>query len=73
MIESTLKIEGMTCGHCVDTVSKTLKGVSGVTEASVSLEEKQARIRYDEGTTSLSGLKKAVEDAGFEVELSTFT
>ncbi|HIE65180.1 MAG: cation transporter [Nitrospira sp.] len=67
MAESTVHITGMTCGHCVETVTKALKDLSGVNTASVSLEEKNARVSYDEEKISLPVLTKAVTDAGFEI------
>jgi len=67
MAQSTIRIEGMTCGHCVETVTKALEGLSGVSSASVRLEEKQARVCYDDRSLGMNELKKAVEDAGFEV------
>ena len=40
-----LRVEGMTCMHCVAAVEDALKEVSGVTDASVDLESKQAEVR----------------------------
>ena len=67
MAEAIVKIEGMTCGHCVETVTKALKGLSGVTEASVSLEENLARVDYDAARVGPAEIRKAIEAAGFDV------
>lgn len=67
MAESTVKIDGMTCEHCVETVTKALKGLSGINEASVSLEDKNARVSYDERKVGIPEITKAVTDAGFDV------
>lgn len=61
---ATLKIEGMTCGHCKAAVEKSLKSVPGVTNAAVDLEKKEAVIT---GSANRSELVKAVEDAGYSV------
>ena len=42
-----LKIEGMTCGHCVARVEKALAAVAGVSDVSVGLESGSAIV---EGT-----------------------
>ncbi|MDL2301629.1 heavy metal translocating P-type ATPase [Lachnospiraceae bacterium OttesenSCG-928-D06] len=42
-----IKIEGMSCGHCVKAVEKALNQVKGVTNVNVSLEENQAVIECD--------------------------
>lgn len=65
IMRKTLTVEGMSCMHCVNRVKKALEGVAGVTKADVSLDEKKA-VAEGEGFTD-EGLKKAVEDAGYEV------
>jgi len=67
MAESTINISGMTCGHCVDTVTKALKALSGVNDASVNLEAHNARVSYDSGKIGLTEIEKAVTGAGFEI------
>lgn len=67
MSKSTINISGMTCEHCVETVTKALEGLSGVNEASVSLAEKSARVSYDEEKIGIPEITKAVTDAGFEI------
>lgn len=67
MAESTVNISGMTCGHCVETVTKALESLSGVKEATVNLEENNARISYDTDKVGLPEIEKAVTDAGFEI------
>ncbi|WCK52974.1 heavy metal-associated domain-containing protein [Aneurinibacillus sp. Ricciae_BoGa-3] len=68
MSTATIKVKGMTCQACVNSVTKSLQGVEGVQKADVDLAKHQATVTYDEGKTSPSDLKKAVEDAGFEAE-----
>lgn len=65
-MKTTLSIEGMMCGHCQATVEKALKGVQGVSEVVVSLEDKNAVVTADESVNA-DTLKNAVVDAGYEV------
>lgn len=62
-MEKKLTIEGMMCKNCVAHVSKALNALDGVT-ASVDLESKTAVVT---GSASDEALKKAVEDAGYQV------
>jgi Cu+-exporting ATPase len=62
---TTIKVNGMMCGHCKATVEKALKSVPGVGNAEADLEKKQAVIEHD-GTVSEEALIKAVNDAGYE-------
>ena len=61
---TTISIEGMMCAHCQAHVEKALKEVAGVTEVTVSLENKNAVVT---GDASVEALKQAVVDAGYEV------
>ena len=67
MEKTVLKVNGMTCGHCSMSVTRALKKVPGVVEADVNLAAKTATVTYDAAKASLADLKKAVEDAGYEV------
>lgn len=62
-----LKITGMTCGGCVNGVTKALQAVAGVNEVSVSLEKDEATIQYDELATTKGALKSAVMHAGYGI------
>ena len=61
---TTISIEGMMCAHCQAHVEKALKEVAGVTEVTVSLENKNAVVT---GDASVEALKQAGVDAGSEV------
>ncbi len=67
MEKISLDVKGMTCSHCVMTVTNALKAVDGVKVANVSLEQETAKVTYDENKTTLDSLKKAVVDAGYQV------
>lgn len=62
----TLKIEGMTCDHCVRAVTKALKSVPGVKDAKVSLELNEAVV---EGQPDRDALVRAVEGEGYEARV----
>lgn len=60
-----LKIEGMTCGHCVAAVTKALQRVPGVARAEVSLASGQAIV---EGDAAPRRLIEAVEEEGYSAQ-----
>ena len=68
MKELKFKIEGMHCAGCSTRLQKVLNNLDGVEEAEVSLEAKQAMIKYDEDKISIEEIKEAIEDAGFKAE-----
>jgi copper chaperone len=68
MRTETLKVAGMTCGGCVASVTKALKAVDGVSTVAVSLNPGEAKIEFDDGTTSFAHLRAAVERAGYKLD-----
>jgi len=64
---TTLKVTGMSCAHCVDHVTKALKGVPGVISAKVDLGKGQAEVSYDDAKATPADLEKAVEKAGYNI------
>ena len=67
MQTETLRVTGMTCGGCVDVVTRALVAVDGVHNVNVSLANKEASVDFDESMTSTDKLKFAVENAGYGV------
>jgi copper chaperone len=65
MSETSLKIEGMSCQHCVMRVKKAIGLLPGVTEAQVDIGN--AKVTYDETKLKKDDLTKAVEEAGYKV------
>ncbi len=63
-MEKKMLIEGMMCNHCKMTVEKALKGVEGVSDAVVNLEEKTATIQLS-GEVSEEALMNAVKAKNF--------
>jgi len=62
-----LKVEGMTCQHCVETVTETLSKVIGVENVDVSLEQKEVTVDFDESKTQTEEISAQIVEAGFEV------
>lgn len=68
MATATLKIQGMTCGHCVRAVTDALEGVDGVRSAQVDLQAGRAVVEYDEAKTNPRALANVVMDEGYTAE-----
>jgi len=67
MREQILTISGMTCGGCVNSVTRVLQALPGVQKVEVTLVPGQAKLVIDETRVDLPILKKAVTEAGFSV------
>ncbi len=65
---TTLRVAGMSCGHCEGRVVKALQAVPGVQSAAASASEASAQIAHS-GAVSADDLVQAVQGAGYEAEL----
>lgn len=61
----TLKVEGMSCGHCVNSVEGAVNklGASG----KVDLNAGSVTVDFDESKVTLDAIKEAIEDQGYDV------
>ena len=69
MQTAILNINGMTCMGCVTSIKKVLEEIAGVSDSDISLKKKQAKIQYDPEKTNINKLKKAIVEAGFEINI----
>ena len=63
MTRTTLKIDGMSCGHCVMSVKKALDGLEGVSVENVAVGS--ATVAYDPAISSAEKIADAISDAGY--------
>ncbi|MBC7791451.1 MAG: heavy-metal-associated domain-containing protein [Anaerolineae bacterium] len=69
MERMTMKIDGMSCGHCVSQVTKALMELGDVEVGEVKVGA--ATVSYDPASTSTDRIRKAVEDQGYSVTATT--
>jgi len=63
----SLKITGMTCATCVQTIEKALNKKEGIYRANVNLALETATIEYNPAQISLEGIKKVIRNVGYDV------
>lgn len=66
-VKQTFPVKGMSCAMCAMHVEKALKSCKGVQEAVVNLAANEATVEYDAGKTSARKMRKAVQDAGYDL------
>jgi len=64
--EVVLKVGGMMCATCVQTIEAALRGLPGVVAANVNLGNEQAYVTFNPSLTSVEDMKKAIEDDGYQ-------
>ena len=62
----TIKIKGMSCQHCVSSVTKALSAIAGIRDVKVSLEKGEATFT-ESSPVSKETIKDAITKIGFEV------
>lgn len=67
MIETTLKVEGMSCAHCKAAVEEELNGLEGVERSNADFDTGAVEIYYDESRVTTRDIENAVEEAGYTV------
>ena len=65
--ETLLKVEGMSCQHCVGKVQKGLSALEGVQEVAVDLERKEVRVRHDPAKVGVDALRAKIGEIGYQV------
>ena len=68
MTTTTLKVTGMTCGHCVRSVTDAIGGLDGVQSTDVELKDGRAVVVYDETRLSPRDIVSAVMEEGYTAE-----
>ena len=63
-----IKIQGMTCQHCVMSVSKALNSIPGLKNVRVNLVSGEATFENSQ-SVSPDKIRQAVEDAGYKVAI----
>lgn len=64
---NTIHVDGMSCGHCANTVKKAVGALNGVFLVEVDLEKKKVLVEYDDEKASIDTIKGTIEDQGYKV------
>ncbi|MGE7930789.1 copper chaperone CopZ [Lysinibacillus xylanilyticus] len=64
----TLNVQGMSCGHCVNSVEKSVGALTGVEQVKVNLADGLVDVAFDESQVSLDQIKETIDDQGYDVK-----
>lgn len=64
-----IRVTGMTCAACSNSVETALMGIKGVVKGSVSLLQNKADVLFDPQFVKDTDIQLAIEDAGFDAEI----
>ncbi|MDP3029718.1 MAG: heavy metal-associated domain-containing protein [Deltaproteobacteria bacterium] len=63
---TTIKIKGMSCNHCVTTVTKALDNIKGIKNVKVDLAKGEATF-IEEKPVDMELIKQQIKKAGYGV------
>ena len=66
-MQESLKVEGMTCQHCVKTITDGLNDKAGIYKVEVHLDKKEVEIEYNEEKINLEQIYSRIRALGFEL------
>lgn len=61
---TTIRIQGMSCQHCVDSTRKALEALPGILDVHVDLAKGEARFK---GSVDRQAVREAIARIGFEI------
>ncbi|WP_219375940.1 copper chaperone CopZ [Bacillus mycoides] len=68
MEQLTLQVEGMSCGHCVNSIEGSVKELNGVEQVKVQLSEGTIEVTIDSSGVTLKDIVAVIEDQGYDVQ-----
>jgi copper chaperone len=67
MAQLTLKVNGMSCSHCVNAVENSVGKLEGVRSVKVRLNDGQVDIEFNPDAVKLNQIIDTIEDQGYDV------
>jgi Cu+-exporting ATPase len=68
-----LDIRGMSCATCSQSITDSVEGLAGVSEANINYATDEGSVAYDPEKASLADIYAAVDDAGYEAVSASTT
>ena len=65
-----IKIDGMTCAKCVESVHSVTGDIDGLLSLTVELPTNQATVTFDDSMTSAEQIAAAISDGGYEATVA---
>jgi copper chaperone len=64
----TLKVDGMSCMGCVNSVKRLLEALPGVAKVDVDLTRAEAAVDFDASQTSPAAIRQCISEGGYTVD-----
>lgn len=65
MTDVTIKVEGMSCQHCVMRVKKAIEALKGI--AALDVQIGSVKVKFDDKEVKKEEIEKAIVNSGYKV------
>ncbi|MFC5591639.1 copper chaperone CopZ [Sporosarcina soli] len=66
-MKDTLKVQGMSCNHCVNSIETSVGNLTGVSSVKVDLGSSEVSVEFDSQKTTLDQIKETIEEQGYDI------
>ncbi|WP_100330004.1 copper chaperone CopZ [Bacillus xiapuensis] len=66
-MKEIIKVQGMSCNHCVNAIEGSVGKLAGVSSVKVNLSKGEVAVEFDESQTKLAQIKETIEDQGYDL------
>ena len=67
MEKSIIKVDGMSCDHCVKAVTNAVNALPGIGCVEVDLDTGTVTVEHDQAQSPLDRIKSEIEDQGYDI------
>lgn len=67
-MKQTIKVQGMSCGHCVNRIESSVGELEGVNQVNAKLDDAQITVSFNESLVTIDKIKETIEEQGYTVE-----
>ena len=68
-MKTVINVEGMSCDHCVQAVTKAVTALPGIGSVAVDLKAGTVSVEHDPEIADFTTIKAEIEDQGYDVTL----
>lgn len=67
MEKTVIKVEGMSCDHCVKAITNAVSALPGIGGVAVDLQAGTVTVEHDPTHSPLDKIRAEIEDQGYDV------
>lgn len=66
-MNETLKVQGMSCNHYVNSIEESVGNLTGVSSVKVDLSSGEVSVEFNSEQTTLDKIKETIEEQGYDI------